>query len=392
MTLLEIAESSKKPTLRSRASSQKRMLSRSAMENGVFSIPLPSHGRRPAATALRRAGTAPSLPDFVAGPENVLARRSTSAIVDPQCRFSPLLIYGPTGVGKTHLALGLASLWKQRYPTRPLLITDAANFVRDLSIAAKSKGLDDFRRRLLRVGLLLIDNFDQLENKNAAQMELLRLLDAADRQPRQLLAVARQLPSAANGLSPAVASRLLGGLAIPLRKPSHEARAVLTARLATQRGATLSADQVQSIARSFPLAPGRLAKVVNDLLDQAQRDGKPVDERSIARVQQRRSAGGPSLAEVTSAVAREFGVRIAELRGPSRRQAIARARAMAMHLARQLTSESMSTIGSHFGGRDHTTVLHACRATQRRLKEDAAVRRVADDLARRLTSEHPQTY
>jgi chromosomal replication initiator protein len=358
-----------------------------AMENGVFTIPLPTHGRRPAATTSRRPSAAAALPDFVAGPENALARSSTSAIDDQHCRFSPLHINGPPGVGKSHLALGLAALWKQQYPSRPLLVTDGPSFVRELSIAYKSKGLADFRRRLLRAGLVLIDTFDQLADKDAAQIELLRLFDAADRQPRQLLVVAEQLPSAKSGLLPGVASRLLAGLALPLRVPGSDARAVLVARLATQRGATLSAHQAKTIAGAFPLAPGPLSKVVNNLLDAAQLAGKPVDDRLIADLRRRRrTAAAPSLAEVTSAVARQFGVRTADLRGPSRRQTLTRARATAMHLARELTPESMAAIGSHFGGRDHTTVLHACRATRRRLDTDPAVRQAVATLTRQLTA------
>lgn len=364
---------------------------RTSMVSGVFTIPLPTHARRAGASRTRAAGFAqvnspPGSSDFLAGPENALVRAATEAIVDRRASFSPLLLYGPSGSGKTHLALGLASAWKQQNPTGSLLLTDGKELGRELVIATHSRGLPDFRRRMAALQLIVIDDLERFPKTRSGRAELLRLLDSSHRSRQQLLVTLRELPSGRPGKTAAVASRLLAGLAIPLQLPELDARTALVSRFAARLGTVLNPAQSRAVAESFPLAPPQLAAVVQQLVKDATRTAKPIDNQLIAACRRRwRSTPVPSLPDVTSAVAAQFGLTAADLRGKSRKQAVARARAMAMYLARRLTSTTITEIGRHFR-RDHTTVIHACRVSQQRIQADAAVRQVADSLTRRLTA------
>jgi chromosomal replication initiator protein len=355
------------------------------MVSDVFTLSLPSSLRSLGQRAPRRPA-GPTLPEFIAGPENVLARSAAQALLDPHGSFSPLVIYGPPGSGKTHLALGLAALWKQQFPSRTLLVTDGNEFAQDLAIAAHSQGLGDFRRRLSQTHLIVIDDLDALSKKQSSQTELLRLLDSNQPPQRQVMVTIRELTAGHADLLPGLASRLLGGLAIRLQLPEIDARDELVTRFAAQLSAELTPDQSRALAAALPLAPGPLAAVISRIVNEASASGKPIDDRTIVSCSNRQpQPATPSLSDVTAVVASRFGMTPAELKGPSRRQAVAHARAMAMYLARQLTTKTMTEIGHHFGGRDHTTVIHACRVNQLRIQTDPAVRQAADVLVQKLT-------
>ena len=194
------------------------------MVSGVFTLELPVCRHTLRASRPRGSQPAARRAPFIAGPENGLARFAATALLDSETEFSPLLIYGPPGVGKTHLALGYAGLWKERRPSQFVAITDGADFARDFSVACDTRGLPDFRRRLTRCDLIVIDGIDALSPKKAAQAELVRLLDDAHRRQQSMIVTARQLPSANSGLLPAVCSRLLAGLMLPVRKEPARVR------------------------------------------------------------------------------------------------------------------------------------------------------------------------
>jgi chromosomal replication initiator protein len=323
--------------------------------------------------------------DFVAGPENALAGTVVQLLLKDDFPLSPWLIYGPPAVGKTHVALGLAALWQRQYSPRSLMITDGGGFARDYVLARDTKGLPDFQRRLARPGLLLIDDLDSMPRQEGVQAELVRLLDSRSRQGRSVLVTCRDIPSPRQGILPALSSRLLCGLAVPLRPPQAAARAALVTRFASHRGQPLSEQQAAAIADRFALPAPQLADAVNRLVSDAATQQKTIDELIPATAHAPPRRGSlPSLGSIATAVAHHFGMPAAELRGRSRRQAVAQARAAAMYLGRELTALSTTAIGRFFGGRHHSSVVHACRATQERLEADAVLQEAIRKIKRKI--------
>jgi chromosomal replication initiator protein len=355
------------------------------MVSGVFTLPLPVHKRRRQTGSPQQGRSAAAVAEFVAGPENALVRSVVQLMLRDESDSSPLLIFGPSGVGKTHLALGSAALWQQTHPARTLLITDGGGFAREFALARDAKGLADFQRRFARARLLVIDDLDGMPRHQAVQTELIGLLDRASRQRRTLLVTCRELPSPRHGILPALASRLLSGLAVPVRPPELAARTLLVNRLAAQCGVPLRDSQAEAIAAELALPVPALADEVKRLFSDAVGQRKTVDEL-IANTTRRptRSGPTPSINSITTVVGRHFGVTAAELCGVSRRQAVAQARAFAMYLSRQLTGLSTATIGRFFGNRHHSTVIHACQVTRERLAADSALQQAAREIGAHL--------
>ncbi len=384
------------------------------MADGIFTIPLTGSaansnrarsGRRPANRTAAGENADPLIAgsfvagSFVAGSENLLAARTLGLLLeggqapfDGAVPFNPLLIYGPHGSGKSHLAHGLAEWWRERFPQAAVEYCTGADFAREYAAALSAGRLEEWRDRLHRADLLVLENLGELASKPAVQQELLLLLDAlADREARVVL-TARSLPTQWQGLCAALRSRLSAALAVPLALPSQATRRAILESLAEGRGLPLSRQVLDKLAAAVPGGVPALVAAIAELELAARVTGKlasseQVDSRQLRNlVEHRNSESAPTVREIARLVARHFGLKLADLRSPQRQRSLVAARCVAMYLARQLTPASLSEIGEYFGGRDHTTVLHGCRRTEKLLTRDVAVRQAVADVRRSLTS------
>lgn len=384
------------------------------MADGIFTIPLTgSAANSNRALSGRRHATSenagdPAAGSFVAGSENLLAACTLGMLLESGAElpdgaaeraapFNPLLIYGPHGSGKSHLAHGLAEWWRERFPLAAVEYCTGADFARDYAAALSGGRLEEWRDRLHGVDLLVLENLGELVNKPAVQQELVLLLDAlADREARVVF-TARSLPSQWQGLSAALRSRLSAALAVPLALPSQATRRAILESLAEGRGLPLSRQVLDKLAAAVPGGVPALVAAIAELELAARTsgvlaggklaDGKPVDARRMRDlVEHQDSQSAPTVREIARLVARHFGLKLADLKSPQRQRSLVAARCVVMYLARQLTPASLSEIGDYFGGRDHTTVLHGCRRTEKLLTRDVAVRQAVADVRRSLTS------
>ena len=345
------------------------------MIDGVVSIPLSgqslhrgkdsSGGRKPAV-----------LHEFVAGPENRLVEVAARAVLDGKPNgYSPLVLYGPPGTGKSLLARGLALEWESRFPNEPAVYVTAVDFARHLTDSIEAQSVDEFCSRHRGAALLVIEDVGHLVGKRTAQGELLHTIDAVADFGGQTLLTADAAPRDMSGIMPALRSRLVSGLSIPLAPPGLEARLVILRSLAKLRGMTLAEPAVRILAEGLPTTVPELAAALMRL-DVLKRKGGALIDRDTARLYlaQRDLPQAPELHEIALATAQHFSLRIGQLRSASRRRAVVTARGVAMYLARKLTPGSLEQIGNYFGGRDHTTALYGCRKTERLLRTDLSVR------------------
>lgn len=315
------------------------------------------------------------LPEYIVGPENETLRYLFGdSSLGHLAQLAPIVFYGDKDVGKTALSITLAVSWARSTSLRPLCFTSGKSFVADFSAAVEIDDLDSFRSRHRSCKLLLIDDLEALAQAPASQNELVATLDVMAEQSRPVIVTLNRLSSTIMGLSPALTSRLSGGFSVPLLKPRPATLEKLVPAL------------IQTIDHRLPVIPlvelcVRLSaknlsvpdihKVVMLAAQNKTATGE-VDMHVVGLLaQQLFSGSGPTLSSIAKVVARKMQVRLVEMRGATRQANIVRARGLAILLSRKLTSSSLQKIGEFFGGRDHSTVIHACRKTEKLLDSDS---------------------
>jgi len=340
--------------------------------NGVFSIPLPGEplaAEPETATGLHRSA---GLREFIAGPENALLRAAVDEFLStPGTTYNPLVFVGSSGTGKSHLARGIALEWHRRRPAAAVLCIDAADFAREFALAVETQGTVAFRSRYRGCELLVLEDLAHLDDKPAAQQELIPTLDTLIESGGHAVVTAPAAPAELGFLLPALRGRLSAGLVVPLVRPGLPVRTEILQRLAIQRDLVLTKSALLRLAQSLEATVPELAGALMFL--QAAKDGcdQAIGETQVAEyLASREARPQPTLRTIASQTAKHFALKLTELRSPSRRRTVATARNVAMFLARELTADSLVQIGGYFGGRDHATVLHGCRRAEELLQTD----------------------
>ncbi len=332
-------------------------------------------------------GTAEGLPPslFLAGPENQLAGVAVHSLLGGDCLLSsPVVFSGPPGSGKTHLATGLVGIWRQRSGPRSAVYVPAVDFAHEWTDAIEAQATEEFHRRYRYCGLLVIDDIDVLASKQAVQQELLHTIDATESNGGRMVLTCTTFPAQVAGLLPALESRMVGGLVVPLALPGPDTRLAAVIRFARTRGIDLPREAAILLAEGLPGPLAGLWAAVLHLEMSARVGTGAISEGAVRNYLAEHCKPEPSLRDIAAATARQFSLRLADLRSPSRRHLVVVARDVAMYLARNLTDRSFEQIGRYFNGRDHSTVSHGCWKTAELLKSDASVRRAVDQLRRQL--------
>jgi chromosomal replication initiator protein len=329
------------------------------------------------------------LPSFCVGPEN----RSLEFLFAEQqilqlSKFSPILLFGNSGVGKTCLAATLAVLWSRLINARPLHFTTGEGFCRDYEAALEIDDIEHFRNRHRRCKLLVIDDLEFVFTKGAAQEELLATLDALGNEQRPVVLTLARLPALDSGVLPALASRLVAGYSIEVHAPSPLTADEILRLLVKRVDPELPLAELLKFCRlqAAPLNARDLDAFVA-LCSQHRKIAGIVDSSVLASIAEQVSSGTvPTVASIAKAVARRLGIKLSELRGATRQSKVVRARALAILLSRRMTALSLQHIGAYFGGRDHSTVLHSCRKIDKLLESDSELAAAKNDVEIELHS------
>lgn len=344
--------------------------------NGVSSI-LFSAGNSASASVPRYA----ALPQFVAGPENRLACVAADSLLRGESDYNPLILTGPPASGKTHLATGMATAYAHRHPAGGLAITTASEFAQQFARAIHAEEVPQFRHTHRTSKFMVLEDLSSLAGKVTAQQELLHTLDALLDSGGQLIATCREPLARQTSLLAGLRSRLMSGLEVPLAWPGLAARTVIVEELAAARGTQISKSAARSLADSIrgsvPDLLGALTALESSRANPAD-PINPVDVECYLLRQKPRPC--VTLHSLCTLAARHFGLKAADLKSPSRERSVVLARGVAMYLARQTTTKTLIEIGSFFGGRDHSTVLHGCRQIERLVHSDAQTRQAVETL------------
>ncbi len=361
------------------------------MVGGVFSIKSAAGDTTRAAL---KSATASLLPEYIGSSENLLVPAAVDALCQQPPKYNPVVFFGSTGTGKSLLVQLIAARWKRDNKSSRAVLTTGADFARDYAHAVETDSLPDLRAKYRRAGLVAIDDLHEIGEKTAAQHELVRTLDVLLANQQRFVVTLPHSPAEITTLVPALASRLAAGLTVPLQPPGPAARRLILRSLVANRGFSLPervVDLVASDTLTDVLKPATVPRLLQTLvrLERFSLEGDiSADEQTLRRCLQPVSGGDePQLQSITKHVSKYFNLRATELRGKTRQQRVVRARGVAMFLARQLTANSLESVGRHFGNRDHTTVLHACRKTESLLETDPSIRQAVADLTNQLSTE-----
>ena len=343
------------------------------MVSGIFTIPFDV----PQSTSVQgRSGGSRSpvaLRDYIGGPENALvlvAAASLSQVaggeVQGRSLTNPIFLYGPKGTAKTELSYTLAATWQRSHPNRSVQVVNGLRFRRSYSTAVGRKNVRHWWTRFSENSLLCLDDIDQVAGRPATEEMLVRLIDHFVCEDRPVIITGSVHPANSTNLSSRLASRLSAGLAVQLRPPDLEARCQIFKQLASTHQIDCSSAAASYAAKHFEGSVSEL----NDLLAQtiATGNGKrpKITEADVRRIltKQVEAFHKVSPESIIRTVARHFQLPATQLTGSCRRHSLVRTRGIAIYLIRELAAISHQRIGHYFGGRDHSTILHAYRKTK----------------------------
>ncbi|MCM0018794.1 MAG: chromosomal replication initiator protein DnaA [Tagaea sp.] len=348
---------------------------------------------RPAATglaapALARAGQddvedfgAPLDPrftfqSFVTGKSNEFAAAAAKRVAEEsKVPFNPLFLYGGVGLGKTHLMHAIAWHIRKRHPARRVVYLSAEKFMYQFIRAMRFKDTMSFKEQFRSVDVLLVDDVQFISGKDATQEEFFHTFNALVDQNKQIVLSADKSPADLEGLEDRVRSRLGWGLVADIHPTTYELRLGILETKAEKLGASVPPKVLEFLAHKIVANVRELEGSLNRIVAHATLVGRAISLEGAQEVLHdilRASDRRVTIEEIQKKVAEHFAIRLADMHSPRRARAVARPRQVAMYLAKQLTSRSLPEIGRKFGGRDHTTVMHAVRKIEELRGSDSA--------------------
>ena len=327
---------------------------------------------------------------FVEGKSNQLARAAAMQVArNPGTSFNPLFIYGGVGLGKTHLMQSIGNLMITLNPTAKVAYIHSEQFVQDMVSALRHNTINDFKRAYRSLDALLIDDIQFFAGKDHSQEEFFHTFNALLEGQRQVVLTCDRYPKEVNGLEERLKSRFGWGLTVAVEPPEMETSAAILISKAAANGVQLPEDVAFFIAQRIRSNVRELEGALRRVMANSAFMGKPIDVefardalRDLLALQERLV----TIDNIQKTVAEYFKIRLADVLSKRRSRSIARPRQIAMSLAKELTTHSLPEIGDAFGGRDHTTVLHACRRVESLRQTDLRVREDYQNLLRTLTN------
>jgi chromosomal replication initiator protein len=302
---------------------------------------------------------------FVTGKSNEFAAAAAKRVAEEsKVPFNPLFLYGGVGLGKTHLMHAIAWHIRKRHPARRVVYLSAEKFMYQFIRAMRFKDTMSFKEQFRSVDVLLVDDVQFISGKDATQEEFFHTFNALVDQNKQIVLSADKSPADLEGLEDRVRSRLGWGLVADIHPTTYELRLGILETKAEKLGASVPPKVLEFLAHKIVANVRELEGALNRIVAHATLVGRAISLEGAQEVLHdilRASDRRVTIEEIQKKVAEHFAIRLADMHSPRRARAVARPRQVAMYLAKQLTSRSLPEIGRKFGGRDHTTVMHAVR-------------------------------
>lgn len=328
--------------------------------------------------------------NFVEGKSNQLARAAAQQVAEnPGEAYNPLFLYGGVGLGKTHLMHAVGNLIEQKKPGAKVLYLHSERFVAEMVKSLQTNTMNEFKRYYRSVDALLIDDIQFFAKKDRSQEEFFHTFNALLEGHQQIILTCDRYPKEINGLEERLKSRFGWGLTVAIEPPELETRVAILMNKAEQSHLNLPYEVAFFIAKRIRSNVRELEGALKRVIANAHFTGKPITLdfvkdalRDLLSLQDRLV----TIDNIQKTVAEYYKVKVADILSKRRNRSIARPRQMAMALAKELTNHSLPEIADSFGGRDHTTVLHACRKIKELIETTTDISEDYTNLLRILTT------
>jgi chromosomal replication initiator protein len=333
---------------------------------------------------------------FIEADCNRLARSAGVAVADRpgETSFNPYLIYGKVGLGKTHLAHAIGNHIVEKNPSVRVLYMTSEAFTNFFVLAIKQNTLTEFTQTFRLIDVLIVDDIQFFGGKEKTQEQFFHLFNDLHQRGKQIILCADRSPAEIAGIEERLLSRFRWGLSADVQPPDLETRIAILQNHARRHDLDLSTDVTDFIAYNVRDNIRTLEGAINRLLAMKRISGeRPIDlafvQEALHEIIDTTARKTISASGIRDIVAESFGIEPDVLVGKSRKRPIVDARQVAMHFCKQLTHLSLEAIGNRFGGRDHSTVIHACRAVQARIDTDPAFKIQVELIGHRLQTRSP---
>lgn len=328
--------------------------------------------------------------NFVEGKSNQLALAAARQVADnPGAAYNPLFLYGGTGLGKTHLLHAVGNAISDRKVDARVVYMHSERFVQDMVKALQNNQIEEFKRYYRSVDALLIDDIQFFANKERSQEEFFHTFNALLEGNQQIILTSDRYPKEINGVEDRLKSRFGWGLTVAIEPPELETRVAILMKKAEDHNIRLPDEVAFFIAKRLRSNVRELEGALNRVIANANFTGRAITIdfvrealRDLLALQEKLV----TIDNIQKTVAEYYKIKMADLLSKRRSRSVARPRQVAMALSKELTNHSLPEIGDAFGGRDHTTVLHACRKIEQLREESHDIKEDYSNLIRTLSS------
>jgi len=346
----------------------------------------------PIANANHRSNINPTyqFDNFVEGKSNQLGKAAALQVAEnPGGAYNPLFLYGGTGLGKTHLLHAVGNGIIKNNPNAKVVYMHSERFVQDMVKALQNNAIEEFKRYYRSVDALFIDDIQFFANKDRSQEEFFHTFNALLEGNHQIILTSDRYPKEIDGVEDRLKSRFGWGLTVAIEPPELETRVAILMRKAEESGINLPDEVAFFIAKRLRSNVRELEGALNRVIANANFTGRPITIdfvrealRDLLALQEKLV----TIDNIQKTVAEYYKIKMADMLSKRRSRSVARPRQVAMALSKELTNQSLPEIGDAFGGRDHTTVLHACRKIAQLREESHDIKEDYANLIRTLSS------
>ncbi len=327
--------------------------------------------------------------NFIEGDCNRLARSAGLAVANKPggTSFNPLMVFSETGLGKTHLVHAIGNMIKQSNKNKIVLYVPVEKFINQFVDAIRNNSNQDFINYYQQIDVLIVDDVQFLENKQKTQEIFFTIFNHLHQLGKQIILTSDRAPKDLKGMDERLLSRFKWGLSADLQTPDFETRMAILEHMMYNDGITLNKEVVEYVSHNINSNVRELQGALVSLLAQASLNRKEVNlelAKQILKNFVKNNTREISIEYIQKLVCDYFTIPVEQVKSKTRKREIVQARQISMYYAKDLTKSSLKTIGMHFGGRDHSTVIHACQTVNDLMETDKKFKADIDEIAKRI--------